>query len=267
MNRVRLLLLVAAVVAALLAAYLSTALFEKPATAPPPVVQKPATADVLVAGRNVPPGERLGSLGLQWRAWPVEGVAPDMITREEMPNALETMQAARARTALLAGEPLVDAKVVRPGEAGFLSAILPGGMRAVSIPITELSSVSGFVLPNDRVDVILTRPITDENDNKVAVSEAVITNVKVLAINQTLGSGTDDATVPDGRTAVLELDPRQAEVLGKILASGQISLALRSLDDKGDGVPKLADDYRNPRRAATGPLIIRYGLERPLRRP
>ena len=56
-------------------------------------------------------------------------------------------------------------------------------------------------------------------------------------------------------------------VLGKITASGQISLALRSLDDKGDGIPKLADDYRNPRRAATGPLIIRYGLERPLRRP
>lgn len=267
MNRVRLLLLAAAVIAAVMAAYLSTALFQKPSKAPPPVAQKPATVDVLVAGRSVPPGERLGSLGLQWRAWPIEGVAPDMITKDEMPNALEAMQAARARTALLAGEPLVDAKVVRPGESGFLSAVLPGGMRAVAIPINEISSVSGFVLPNDRVDVILTRTITDQNDNKVAVSEAVITNVKVLAINQILGSGTDDATLPDGRTAVLELDPRQAEVMGKIIASGQISLALRSLDDKGDGMPKLADDYRNPRRAATGPLIIRYGLERPLRRP
>jgi len=267
MNRIRLLLLLAAIAAALLAAYLSTALFRKPAAVPPPVVQQPATASVLVAGRDVSPGERLGSLGLQWRAWPLEGVVPDMITKEEMPNALEAMQTARARTALLAGEPLVDAKIVRPGEAGFLSAILPGGMRAVSIQVNELSSVSGFVLPNDRVDVILTRPITDEYDNKSATSEAVLTNVKVLAINQNLGPGTESATVPDGRTAVLELDPRQAEVLGKIVASGQISLALRSLDDKGDGIPRLAEEYRNPRRAATGPLIIRYGLERPLRRP
>lgn len=268
MNRMRLLLLLAAVAAGLLAAYLSASLFrQEPPPPAPQVVQKPTTTDVLVAGRNVAPGERVGTLGLQWRAWPVEGVSPEMITKEEMPDALDRLQAARAKNALLPGEPIFEAKIVRPGEAGFLSSTLPAGMRALSIPITELTSVSGFVLPNDRVDVILTRQITDEKNNKVATSEAVLTNVKVLAINQTLGSGVEEAAVPDGRTAVLELDQRQAEVLSRLLSLGQVSLALRSIEDEGDGKPQLADDYRNPRRATTGPLIIRYGHERSLPRP
>lgn len=266
MNRTRLLLLLAAVAAGLLAAYLSMSLFRKPAPAVAPVVQKPVTAEVLVAGRNVAPGERVGALGLQWRAWPIDGVASDMITKEEMPDALDRIKDARARAALLAGEPIVEAKIIKPGESGFLSSTLPARMRAYSIPITELTSVSGFVLPNDRVDVILTRQVTDErNNNKGATSEAVLTNVKVLAIDQTLGSGVDAAAVPGGRTAVLELDERQAEVLARLLSLGQVSLALRSADDEGDGKPQLADNYRNPQRPGTGTLIIRYGLERALR--
>lgn len=266
MNRPRLLLLIAAVSAGLLAAYLSMSLFRKQVPLPAPVVQKPATADVLVAGRNVPPGERVGTLGLQWRSWPADGVVPDMITKEEMPDALNRLQDARARVALLAGEPIIEARIVQPGETGFLSSILQSGMRAFAIPIDDLTSVSGFVLPNDRVDVILTRQIVDSGGkNKTATSEAVLTNVKVLAVDQTLGSGVDEAAVPGGRTAVLELDQRQTEVLARLLSLGQVSLALRSNDDKGDAKPQLAESYRNPQRAATGALIIRYGLERSLR--
>lgn len=268
MNRMRLLLLLAAVAAGLLAAYLSLSLFRKPPPPPAtPAVQKPATTEVLVAGRNVPPGERLGALGLQWRAWPVEGVSPEMITKEEMPDAQDRMQTARARAALIAGEPIIDAKIVRLGESGYLSSVLPPGMRAISIPINELTSVSGFILPNDRVDVILTRQITDDNNNKVATSEAVLTNVKVLAIDQTLGAGVEGAALPGGRTAVLQLEQRQAEVLSRLLSLGQVSLSLRSANDEGDGKTELAEDYRNPRRATSGPLIIRYGLERSLPRP
>jgi pilus assembly protein CpaB len=263
MNRMRLYILAAALLAAMLAAYLSTGLMRQQPVAPaPPVVQKPATVDVLVAARNVATGEQLGNLGLQWRPWPVESVAPEMITREKMPDGAETMQGARARFTLLVGEPIVDARIVRPGEAGFLSSNLPNGMRAVAIPITELSSVSGFVLPNDRVDVIFTSTFVDVLGNKATKSEAALTNVKVLAINQSLGAGVGDAAIPDGRTAVLELEPRQAAVMSKIVASGQVSLALRSIGDAGSGKPELADTFRNPARATAGPLIIRYGLER-----
>jgi pilus assembly protein CpaB len=266
MNRMRLILLAAALLAAVLAAYLATGLMrQRPAPVAPPVVQKPATVDVLVAARNVATGEQLGNLGLQWRTWPAESVAAEMITREEMPDGVETMQGARARSAFLVGEPIVDARIVRPGEAGFLSSILRDGMRAVAIPITELSSVSGFVLPNDRVDVIVSSTFVDTLGNKASKSEVALSNVKVLAINQTLGSGVGEASIPDSRTAVLELDPRQAAVISKILASGQISLALRSLSDIGNGKPELADAFRNPTRATPGPLIIRYGLERQLK--
>ena len=265
MNRMRLILLAAAILAAVLAAYLATGLMrQRPAPPAPPVVQKPATVDMLVAARNVATGEQLGNLGLQWRPWPAESVASEMITREEMPDGVETMQGARARSAFLVGEPIVDARIVRPGEAGFLSSILRDGMRAVAIPVTELSSVSGFVLPNDRVDVIVSSTFVDALGNKASKSEVALSNVKVLAINQTLGSGVGEASIPDSRTAVLELDPLQAAVISKILASGQISLALRSLSDIGNGKPELADAFRNPTRATPGPLIIRYGLERQL---
>lgn len=262
MNRMRLLILVAAILAALLAAYLSTGLLRRPAPqVVQPQVQKSESVDVLVAGTAFAPGQRFGSTGLQWRAWPRDGLAADMITRETMPDAPTQMRDARARVSMIAGEPVLPGKIVKAGEAGFLSSVLPEGMRAVAISITEISSVSGFVLPNDRVDVILTRTTTDSLGNKISTGEAVITNAKVLAINQTLGGGTTDATVPEGRTAVLELNPKQAEVLAKVAASGEISLALRALADGGDGKPVLADNYRNPSRATSGPLIIRYGLE------
>lgn len=266
MNRMRLLILAAALAAAGMAVYLSSGLMKAPPPQQPaPVaVQKNETVDVLIAGRDIAPGERLGATGLQWRSWPKDGVAADMIIRNTMPGALEDLQAARARVAMMAGEPILANRIIRPGESGFLSAILPRGMVAVAVPITELSSVSGFVLPNDRVDVIFTRSATSRTGDRSAVSEAVLTNVKVLAINQTLASGTDQPSIANGRAAVLELEPLQAEVLGKLLSAGQISLALRSQSDVGNGKPLLAEAFRNPGRAKIGPLVVRYGLERQL---
>ena len=265
MNRVRILLLAAAFAAALLAAYVWTGMLPEPAPAPAPVVvEKKETVDVLVSGRNIAPGERLGSNSLQWRAWPSEGLAPEMITQNVMPDALEKMQSARARFAMVAGEPILETRIVQTGDSGFVSAILPEGMVAFAVPITELSSVSGFVLPNDRVDVVFTRTATDQNGDKAALSEAVVTNVKVIAINQTLASGTNEVTIPDGRTAVLEVTRKQAEVIGKLLAAGQVSLALRSVADAGTGQPQLAEAYQNPARGRSGPLVVRYGLERRL---
>lgn len=258
MKRMRLLILATAVVAALLAAYLAAGLMRRPAPqTAAPVAQKSDLVDVLTAARNLSPGDRLA---LEWRSWPRTSVSPDMITRETMPDATDQLKSARAVSTVVAGEPLVSAKMVRGAESGFLSALLPSGRRAVSVQISDLSSAGGFVLPNDRVDVILTKVSTDFNGNKSAVSDAVLTNVKVLAVNQTLASASDGASIADGRIAVLELDPRQAEVLARISSAGQISLALRSIQDQGTGQPGLAEAYRNPNRAA-GALVIRYGFE------
>ncbi len=271
MNRLRLLLIAAALIAALLAAMLSASLLRRP-DAPQPsqpavVIQKSDTVDVLVAAKNLAQGELLGDLTVEWRAWPRDVVTDKMITKDSMSDALEQMKPARARLPIVAGEPVVAEKIARPGDRGFMSAILPQGMRAVAVPISEVTAVSGFILPNDRVDVILTRQIVTLSGGETSSSETVLTNVRVLAINQSLRPGDDGATVPDGRTAVLELDPLQSEILTKINASGTLTLVLRSLAEGGaaglaDDKPMLSDAYRNPRRSASGPLVIRYGLER-----
>jgi len=265
----RLILLAAALLAALLAAYLSAGLLRRapaPQVSQPVVIEKTAKTDVLVAARNLLQGEQLGNFAVEWRPWPRDSISPDMITKDAAPDALDMMAQARARQSMVAGEPIVAAKIVRPGDRGFVSAILPEGMRAIAIPINETTSVSGFILPNDRVDVLLTRQVTGRNGIKAPVTETVLTNVKVLAINQTLRAG-DDPSIPGGRTAVLELDPLQAQILTKVDASGTVSLLLRSLSEVGpnglpDDTPMLSDEFRNPRRAAAGTLIIRYGFER-----
>lgn len=148
-----------------------------------------------------------------------------------------------------------------------MSAILPDGMRAIAVPISEATAASGFILPNDRVDVLVSRQVTGPNGEKYSIAETVLLNVKVLAINQVMHAEGDAATVPEGRTAVLEVDPTQSEILTKVNAAGTLSLVLRSLAEGGaaglqDDRPALSDAYRNPRRAGLGALIIRYGVER-----
>ena len=228
------------------------------------MVRQTGIVEVLVAGRDVTQGEQLGNFAVQWQSWPRDAVTDQMITKDAMPDALSQMQQARARLPLVAGEPIANAKIVRPGDRGFMSAILQNGMRAIAVPISESSAVSGFILPNDRVDVILSRQVDGPNNTKVTVTETVFTNVKVLAINQSLRAGEDGLTVPSGRNAVLELDPVQSEILARVVASGTLTLALRSLaQDSLSDKPELSDAYRNPRKSSNGPLVIRYGVEQP----
>lgn len=261
MNRMRLLLLAAALIAALLAAFLARGLM-RPAPAPeasqPVEIKPPATVDVLVAAKDLAPGEKLAGFAVEWRAWPRDILSGSMIARDTQPDAMDKLKDARARLPMVQGEPIIGSKIVQPGERGFMSAILPKGMRAISIGISEGSAASGFILPNDRVDVLVTRGGTE--------AETVLTNVRVLAINQTLNKG-DDAALPGGRTAVLELTPRQAAILAQIQSSGGISLVLRSLAEEGDGglrdeAPQLSESYSRPRRAVNDTLVIRYGRER-----
>lgn len=282
MNKVRILVLAAALIAAAIAAYLASGMMAKTtspqqAVAEPP---KPVTVDVLVAARDIAPGEKMINGALEWRAWPRDNVA-NLVTREAKPDALEAMAAARARQPIYAGEPVIDRKLVTADNGSFMSAVLPQGMRAISVAISEHSAVSGFILPNDRVDVIVTRKYDSEGDNarssikqKLALTETILSNVRVLAINQTFRpEGDDKVTVPEGKTAVLELDPYQTEIITKAEALGELSLSLRSLAEGGDGglkgaKPTLSEDYQKKgRNPGTGPLVIRYGIETTVANP
>lgn len=282
MNKVRILVLAGALVAAAIAAYLASGMMAK-TNAPQQAVMeapKPVTVDVLVAARDLALGEKMVAGTLEWRPWPRDNAA-NLLTREAKPDALEALATARARQPIYAGEPLIDRKLVMADNGSFMSAILPQGMRAISVAISEHSAVSGFILPNDRVDVIVTRKYDSEGNNspnsikqKLALTETILSNVRVLAINQTFRpEGDDKVTVPEGKTAVLELDPDQTEIVTKAEALGELSLSLRSLAEGGDhgmknAKPVLAEEYQkkglNP---GTGPLVIRYGIETTVANP
>ncbi len=271
MSKMRVVILGLAVGSAVVAGLLAKGFIgAKPATE---VVEinKFKTVDVLVATKDIFMGERFTDGTANWKPWPLENVTDAMITKDEKPEARSEYATARARLAIYEGETILEKKLVLPGQSGFMSAILPKGMRAISVAISERSSAGGFILPNDRVDVILTRKLDNpQGSEKISVSETALTNVRVLAVNQTYRQATegttDSVTVAEGKTATLELDPRQTEVIAMIESAGELSLALRSIaENDGKSMdqegPKLADKYLGKKSNSNETLFVRYGVE------
>ena len=129
--------------------------------------------------------------------------------RPNKPNAIEDLSGSLARAPLVAGEPIREAKLIKANGSGFMAAILPSGMRAVSTEISPETGAGGFILPNDHVDVILSR--RDREGEKSAgqetfVSETILTNIRVLAIDQAIEEKNGQKVVV-GKTATLELAP------------------------------------------------------------
>lgn len=233
MNKSRIIILGVAVAAAIAAGYLARNL----ASAPDPVVARAAPAEpafdlteVLIVSRNVSLGETLGD-AVHWQAWPADVVDSSFITRDRAPDAAEEVQNAMARVNLYAGEPLRRAKLIGEGQS-FMSAILPPGKRAVGTRIAADTSAGGFILPNDYVDVIMTRRAENGATPGGFITETILENIRVLAIDQMIREDEDGRRVKVGETATLELTSDQAEV---ITAAQQIAdrltLALRSISD------------------------------------
>jgi pilus assembly protein CpaB len=197
--------------------------------APAPVVKaaqpQSETVDILVAKTDIGVGRSVSPENLAWQAWPVKVAGPLFIKRTARPNAIDELKGSVARSPFVVGEPIREQKLVKADGSGFLSAILPAGMRAVSTEISAETGAGGFILPNDYVDVLLTRAQDEQ-----FVSETVLRNVRVLAIDQTIEEK-DGQKVVVGKTVTLELLPRQTEVLALSRRRGSLSLALRSLAD------------------------------------
>jgi pilus assembly protein CpaB len=175
---------------------------------------------------------------LQWQAWPAEIVSPSFIRRDQRGTAVADLTGSIARSPFFAGEPVRDSKLVKGNGSGFMAAILPSGMRAISTEISPETGAGGFILPNDRVDVILSRRErnADRTGTETVNSEIILSNVRVLAIDQTIEEKGGQKVVV-GKTATLELKPEQAETLARSRQSGTLSLALRALVDASEGVP------------------------------
>ena len=133
------------------------------------------------------------------------------------------------REGIHAGQPVTDSAVVKPGESGFLAAVLNPDMRAVSVSINATTGISGFIFPGDRVDVILTMSVQDRHDAKNVnrASETVLENVRVIAVDQTTNDQENEPVL--AKTVTLEVTPKQAEVVTLVSELGKISLSLRSI--------------------------------------
>src|ERR1700742_417247 len=258
MNTARIVVLTIAIGAGGIAAYLASG-SDSPKQAPAePVAQLP-TVDVLVAKNDIGLGQSVKPDDMQWQTWPAATASNIFIRRNERPNATTQIAGGLARAPFIAGEPIREQKLVKADGSGFMAAILPTGMRAVSTEISPETGAGGFILPNDRVDVILSK--RDKNPDRggapdMVVSEIILTNIRVLAIDQA-PKEKDGQNAVVGKTVTLELKPEQTETLARARQSGTLSLALRSIADVNI-VESNADDHAHKRGDSVN--VVRYGI-------
>ena len=225
------------------------------------------TAKVLVAARDLPQGTQITAADMTWKDWPLADLHPAYVTDGSVPrpaveaapaeetkdeegsvskvvNAVVSLSSPTAadelsgsvvRENILSGEPIQVRKLVRAGDSGFMAAFLEPGMRAMSVQVSAVSAAGGFILPGDRVDVILTREVdveTGDQSRKRTVSATVLQNLKVLAVDQATELATDERSVV-GATATVEVNARDAETLALARAQGELTIVLRSYADAG----------------------------------
>ncbi|MFL5214679.1 MAG: Flp pilus assembly protein CpaB, partial [Microvirga sp.] len=194
---------------------------------------------------------------LQWQTWPAAAASNSFIRRGDNGEGKQNVIGSIARSPFIAGEPLREAKLVKANGSGFMAAILPTGMRAVSTEISPETGAGGFILPNDRVDII--RTFRDDESSRaggvdVHMSETILTNIRVLAIGQNIQERNGEKVVT-GETATLELTPAQAEMITLAQKIGHLSLALRSLADANQ-----TQDAPRSDRAESALTVVRYGV-------
>lgn len=243
MSPMRLIILAVAGLAAVAAAFLVRGMSSGSAT--PTVTTETKTiiqevevsqVKVLVAAADLPIGTLIGPGDFRWADWPERTVNVGYFTETMHPDAMETLSGSVVRTSLFADEPILPQKIVQKGETGFMAALLNPGKRAVSVEISPESASAGFILPDDRVDVILTYEIEVLQGEDLVQQTIVVTameNVRVLAIDQMFGE-VDGVPALTGSTATLELSPQEAELMSLAARKATISLTLRSHADTGE---------------------------------
>jgi pilus assembly protein CpaB len=234
MNTARIVVLAIALGAGGIAAYLASGTDKD--LAPVAAVQQLPTVDVLVAKDDIGLGQTVAAENMQWQTWTESSSSGSFIRKKDRADAITQIAGSIARGPFIAGEPIREQKLVKANGSGFMAAILPTGMRAVSTEISAETGAGGFILPNDRVDVILSKrekqaatPSAPAAPDIVS-SQVVVPNVRVLAIDQAPKEKEGQNAVL-GKTATLEMSPDDVEILAKARLSGTLSLALRSIAD------------------------------------
>lgn len=195
---------------------------------------------VLVAAKSLSPGSFVRGGDLKWQSWPEDGLNESYALKGQ--KTIKDFEGAVIRAALAKGEPVTPARIVQPGDRGFLAAVVTPGKRAVSVPVNATTGIAGFIFPGDRVDVILTVRFKPEEENTRTryFSETMLTGIRILAVDQKVDNENGKAAV--AKTATLEVTAKQAEKIALGLNMGDLSLSLHSLARKAGRFRQLARD-------------------------
>jgi pilus assembly protein CpaB len=233
MDKKKLVLLIGALIIAIGTALAARSMFAgeaAPAVEAAPV--EPQGPKVLVAKRSLPVGTIITADAIGFQLWPEELVQDAYFIDGEA--NMEALLGTVVRYQVTAGEPVTQGSLVAPGDRGFLAAALGPGMRAVTVPVSARTGVAGFVFPGDRIDLVLTQTVEGDEGAGLRASETILTNLRVLATDQS----TETTTTDDGRTVVrafrtvtLEVTPRIGEKIAVAQTIGTLSLSLRSIAD------------------------------------
>ncbi|HZF35049.1 MAG TPA: Flp pilus assembly protein CpaB [Candidatus Angelobacter sp.] len=207
-------------------------------------VQEAPGKKVLVAKGNLPAGTFLKEEDVSWQKWPTDGVNDNYLLEGQAD--INNVVGAVVRKGIVAGEPITESQIARPGDRGFLAAVLTPGMRAIAIDVNEPSSVAGLVFPGDRIDVLLNMQFTikelspdgqpQTSDYRPQTSETVLENVRLLATDRNLND--IEGEPKKINTVTIEVTPKQAEMIKVAATMGQLALSLRGLgmpDGKAGG--------------------------------
>lgn len=220
------------------------------------IVQQPTQTKVLVARADLPAGTFVTEQHLRWQVWPDDNLPDSYLVEGQFQS--QVLHGAVVRRGIANGTPIIRTLMIKPGDRGFLAAVLRPGWRAYSIKVNATSSIAGLVFPGDRVDLLMTHKIRNTGSGlEQQVSETVLTNLRVLAIDQTLDDQDDQPRV--GKTVTFEVTPKQAEILAVADTIGRLSLSLRSLAKNEAELKKLIESGKplaetNPTRGRTATL-------------
>lgn len=237
MDRKKVILLMAALFIAAITAFMARSMFTGAAAPQAGAIAKPVETgpQVLVATRALPVGTIITAEAFRYQPWPEELVEQAYFIKDDKTSTpMEQLVGTVVRNAVTAGQPITQGALVKPGDRGFLAAALGPGMRAITVPVSALTGVAGFVFPGDRVDLMLTQNVAGDTGPALKVSETIMRNLRVLATDQRSKSNVDEkgnTIVDEYKLVTLEVTPNIAEKITVAQSIGTLSLSLRSLAD------------------------------------
>ena len=190
------------------------------------------TVEILVAASDIGLGESIKPGDFTWQAWPERLTNGAYVRRAQQPDAPDTFVDAIARGRFVAGEPVLSAKLALDAR-GLMAAMLDAGERALAVSVSAETAAGGFVLPGDRVDVLLIESRTDVDGRRISEATTILRDIEVLAIDQSAEAEENGAVIAKTATLRLNEGESEAETLLAAQARGHLTLALRAIADRG----------------------------------